>query len=70
MNHPACEGCLFNEPQGCTDGRTQFDGCHADPVKLAREQRRQAEADAQDFFAANPWCQGVSVGSYHFTRRF
>lgn len=70
MNHPACNGCYFNEPQGCTDGRTEFDGCHVDTVKLAIEQRRQAEADAQDFFAANPRSHGVSIGGLHFTRRF
>lgn len=70
MNHPACAGCYFNEPQGCTDGRTQFDGCHVDPVKLAINQRRDAEAIAFDHFAANPRCQHVSVGGRHFTRRF
>lgn len=70
MNHPACEGCYFNEPQGCADGRTQFDGCHVDPVKLAIEQRRQAEADAFDFFAANPGAQTVCVGSRFYRRAF
>lgn len=43
---------------------------HHDPVKQAMEQRRQAEAFAQDYFAANPNCHGLQVGGYHFTRRF
>lgn len=68
MNHPACEGCYFNEQQGCADGRTQFDGCHVDPVKLAIEQRRHADDAAFDFFAANPTCQHVSVGNTLYPR--
>lgn len=68
---PICAGCYFNdEKEGCTDGRSQFDGCYTDVVKMQMRLRRESQEIAQDHFAANPRCQGVSVGGFHFTRRF